>query len=169
MNSVRSLFYTNNDKTNQHLLATHQPQKHDDTTQNMTVRTPITHQSTCLPHIDNTVILAQPSTSEHPTVTPLKSNSESDQCKSAPEDVYTNISKQSSISQSSKIKASQKATVETSIRRMNEGIDELEDQTVNIYTEVKKISYCISLMNGRLAEIISRLESIECLMKRNDK
>jgi hypothetical protein len=64
------------------------------------------------------------------------------------------------------MKANETTVVEASIRRVNEGIDELEDQSVNIYTEVKKISYNMSLINTRQVQIISRLENIENLMKR---
>jgi predicted P-loop ATPase/GTPase len=52
---------------------------------------------------------------------------------------------------------------------MNEEISELEDQSVNIYTEVKKISYNVSLINTRQLELFSRLENIEDLMKQIDK
>ena len=168
MNSIRSLFHTDNhDNTNQHLLTTDEPQKHHDTTQKyVTFKDSMTHQSNCLPHIDNTVILAQPSTSEHPTITPLKGT-----LYSAYADVSNNISKNTPISQSrqynsGKMKANETTVVEASIRRVNEGIDELEDQSVNIYTEVKKISYNMSLINTRQVQIISRLENIENLMKR---
>lgn len=168
MNSIRSLFHTDNhDNTNQHLLTTHEPQKYHDTTQkHVTFKDSMTHQSNCLPHIDNTVILAQPSTSKHPTITPLKDN-----LYSASADVSNNISKNTPISQSrqyssGKMKANENTVVEASIRRVNEGIDELEDQSVNIYTEVKKISYNMSIINTRQVQIISRLENIENLMKR---
>ena len=173
MNSIRSLFHTDNhDNTNQHLLTTHEPQKHHDTTQKyVTFKDSMTHQSNCLPHIDNTMILAQPSTSEHPTITPLKGNLYSDSCKSAYADVSNNISKNTPISKSrqynsGKMKANENTVVEASIRRVNEGIDELEDQSVNIYTEVKKISYNMSIINTRQVQIISRLENIESLLKR---
>jgi hypothetical protein len=126
---------------------------------------PMPDGSNRLPYIDNTVILAQPFTSEHPTVTPSKGN-----LYSASADVSTNIKKTKPISQSrhnsSKINANENTIVETSIRRMNEGIDELEDQSVNIFTEVKKISYNMSLINRQQSLIISRLENIENLMKR---
>ena len=187
MNSIRSLFHPDNhDDANQHLLKTHEPKKRDNTTKkSVTIRDPVTGSSNALPYIDNTLILARPSTSEHPTITPLNNlnrtpeggASRCDQCSRATlhafADVSTNTSENSPISHyqsshSGKARANENNVVETSIRRMNEEISELEDQSVNIYTEVKKISYNVSLINTRQIELISRLGKIEELMKQND-
>jgi hypothetical protein len=164
MNSLRSLFHPDNhDDTNQHLLRTHEPKKRDNTIKkSVTIRDPMTGSSNALPYIDNTLILARPSSSDHPAI------------KHAFADVSTNTSENSPISHSqpshsSKARANENTIVETSIRRMNEEISELEDQSVNIYTEVKKISYNVSLINTRQLELISRLENIEDLMKQIDK
>jgi uncharacterized protein (UPF0335 family) len=159
MNSIRSLFHPDNhDDTNQHLLKTHEPKKRDNTTKkSVTIRDPITGSSNALPYIDNTLILARPSTIKH-----------------AFADVSTNTGENSPISHSQsshsgKARANENNVVETSIRRMNEEISELEDQSVNIYTEVKKISYNVSLINTRQIELISRLGHIEEIMKQIDK
>jgi len=55
--------------------------------------------------------------------------------------------------------------VETPMRRINDEISELEDQSVNIFTEVKKIGYIVSIMNARQNEFICKLERIEELLQ----
>jgi uncharacterized protein (UPF0335 family) len=208
MNSLRSLFHPDNhDDTNQHLLKTHEPKKRDNTIKkSVTIKDPMTGSSNALPYIDNTSILARPSSSDHPAITPLNNLNRTPEggavqcsratlpvnelyqtppergrpdsnlhgCKHAFADVSTNTSENSPISHSqpshsSKARANENTIVETSIRRMNEEISELEDQSVNIYTEVKKISYNVSLINTRQLELFSRLENIEDLMKQIDK
>ena len=51
------------------------------------------------------------------------------------------------------------------MRRINDEISELEDQSVNIFTEVKKIGYIVSIMNARQNELICKLERIEELLR----
>ena len=114
-----------------------------------TVREPATH----LPEIDVAEKMAKDDL--HITKTPFPIKSASTSGKSTKGTSLTSIRE---VSEGSN-------RVETTMRRINDEISELEDQSVNIFTEVKKIGYIVSIMNARQNELICKLERIEELLQ----